>query len=158
MTKLLDGNLTERNFISRDSYMTPSYSIDVQHNPYSYPLQTNQFSGYFVATDAFCPGGASKGSVCSSTQVSNQTRLTGLSDIKLRSFFHAYNSISFYQYGIESNGYTRYLPFTPSTANTDPSSPISCLVGTTYSSLCSSLYSTSQCSGASPTYPPYEGL
>ena len=156
LTNLLDGNLTERNFITEKRYLAPSYSIDVQNNPYNYPLETTKFSGYFVSSDAFCPGSNSPGSPCYLTQVSNQTRLTGLTDIKFRSFFHAYNSISFIQYGIESNGYTRYLPLTPSTSSSSPSSPTSCAVLSTYSALCSNLYYTSKCADASPVYPPYD--
>lgn len=153
LSNLLNGNLTSSQFIAEQRFLSPSYSIDVVYNQkYSYPVTTDRFSGYFTPKDAFCPSNQ-----CEITQVSNETRKNGLIDIKFRSFFHAYNSISFYQFGIDSDGYTRYLPYTPSTPTTNPSLPTTCNIASTNSPLCLYYFENSQCSPLSTNpYFPYD--
>ena len=103
-------------------------------------------------------------STCDTLHASNETRLTSLSDIKFRSFFHNYSFISFVQFGLELHGFTRYLPFTGiSTKDNNPSNPTSCNIDlpTTYTnSKCYSEYHNSLCDSTSKNspkkYPSYD--
>jgi hypothetical protein len=79
-------------------------------------------------------------------------------DLKLRSFFHAYNSLSFMQLGVEEHGFTRYLPYTGQiSASSNPSFPTKCQIDLPASLECMSAYNASRCGNASAKhYPPYD--
>lgn len=88
---------------------------------------------------------------CDELNKSNQTTLSSLTDLKLRSYFHSYNFISFLQIGEEQHGFTRYLPFTgTSTAANNPSRPDRCQISyPTTDATCENLYQKSKCSNPS---------
>lgn len=79
------------------------------------------------------------------TQNSYENRLTSLLDLKYGSNFYANNFVSFIQIGT-SDGYTRYFPFTYHRGLSNPSS---CLITSTYTTLCYDKYYTSKCSSSS---------
>lgn len=146
-----DQQLNRSAFIVNDLYL-PSYAIDPR-NPYHLPNSNYSLAntGYFISEDADCflsPGG------CDSTQRAYQTRLTSLLDIKLRSYFYTGNAFSFWQTGEASNGFTRYLPYVPTTAN---SNPTSCAISETASDVCAAKYMNSRCASLNyPSFPAYD--
>jgi uncharacterized protein YegL len=75
----------------------------------------------------------------------------------MQSFFYTGNSISFIQYGLASDGYTRYFPYSPGRF----SQPSSCRIQQPYAyEFCGVLNETSECSGnpayTSVGYPSYD--
>eukprot|EP01031_Cornospumella_fuschlensis_P028932 gene28932-34918_t len=150
-TSLMSGDLTRANFPSTNQYLA-SYSID-SFNPYSsLPLDgSTDMSGYFVPTDAFCE---STVGACLQTNQANQTRLTSLLDLKLRSYFHAKNFLSFIQIGLDSDGLTRYLPYQYSSTY---SRPTRCQVQNLGNPMCANKYAQSRCAQPNlANYPAYD--
>mmetsp|Transcript_20198 Transcript_20198/g.28960 ORF Transcript_20198/g.28960 Transcript_20198/m.28960 type:complete len:1519 (+) Transcript_20198:482-5038(+) len=150
MTDLVNDNLTRSSWLEEKDYL-PSYTINLFDKPERTHLSppTTDFSVYYSPDYAFCP--------CDNLYNSNETRLTSLSDIKFRSFFHTYNFISFMQLGVEEHGFTRYLPYlsTPTSSN-NPSQPTSCQINLPASDYCTNLYQSTRCGTGSGTYPSYD--
>lgn len=146
-----DQQLNRSAFIANHWYL-PSYSIDPR-NPYHLPNSNYSLAntGYFVSDDADCfrsPGG------CDATHRAYQTRLTSLLDIKLRSYFYSGNAFSFMQTGETMNGFTRYLPYVATTANSDPTS---CVISKTAGEVCAAKYANSRCASSDyPSFPVYD--
>lgn len=147
---IMAQQLNRSNFISNNYYL-PSYSMDYYNNYAASVTTSYNFTGYFLKTDDNC---GSAGSTCAQTQTSFETRLTSLFDLKLRSYFYNGNFVSFYQFALDSNGYTRYLPYQKSTTNSEPAS---CVIQDS-PGLCHSIYTNSKCSNNNAyfSYPPYD--
>eukprot|EP01034_Spumella_vulgaris_P027194 gene27194-33882_t len=144
VTSLASGNLTRSDFIAQREYLT-SYSID-SNNPYAAPTtKTYNYSSYFVQSDN-CQASPS---TCDATQVSNETRLTSLVDLRFRSYFHAQNVVNFVQLAVERDGYTRYLPYAKMSTNANPTT---CQVNDPSTAVCQ--YNYQYCSAG--VYKPYD--
>lgn len=147
-----DKQLNRSSFITDNLYL-PSYAIDPR-NPYHLPNSNYSLNntGYFVSEDADCFRSAGG---CDATQTAYQTRLTSLLDIKLRSYFYTNNAFSFWQTAEVTDGFTRYLPYSATTTN---SNPTSCVIAQTGSDICTAKYTNSRC--ASPigyaSFPAYD--
>jgi tetratricopeptide (TPR) repeat protein len=126
-----------------------SYSND-PYNTYSYPFSpSTDVSGYFAPGDANCQAS----SKCSVYHNAATTRLTSLVDVQWKSVFHSRSSISFVQFGMESNGFSRTYPY----AWTSYGEPTQCYISYLEPEMCLYSYQNTQCSeGNSAPYPAYD--
>lgn len=100
---------------------------------------TSNYSSYFIPSDAGCQ----LSNTCATIHDAVETKRTSLVDIKLKASFYASSSLSFTQFGINQDGFTRRIPYG---RDFTTAAPTTCLITDTTNTQCSLKFNTSSCS------------